>query len=378
MLLPVLPMFLIENYGTLQSQTGVILASFTFSAMISRPFFAYFSDLYNRKTVFCLTFFIFAILFLPYPFITGGVALFVVLRSLHGFAFGGETVSGNAVLVDIVHEKRRGEGFGYFGISNNVGMAVGPMAGIYFHETFENGFLLISLVTFVLCTAGFFCLLEIHLPKKPKRTRTREDKKPSLDKFYQIKGVYAGLSLLLLSFPYGLIISFAALYGKELGIGKTGLFFVCMSVGLICSRVFSGKIIDRGKLTAAIKFAAFFLSITLALFASAGHLKIESAFTVASLFYATGFLFGLAYGMILPSFNTLFVNLSPDNRRAAASSTYLTNFDLGLGGGLILGGIVMEKGGMSAAYFVAAVAALISAVYFTLFVGAHFERNKLR
>jgi predicted MFS family arabinose efflux permease len=81
---------------------------------------------------------------------------------------------------------------------------------------------------------------------------------------------------------------------------------------------------------------------------------------------------------MFPAFNTLFVNLSPDNRRAAASSTYLTCWDMGLGGGLILGGVIMEKWGMAAAYFIGAVLAFISAIYFSFFAAPHFEKNKLR
>ena len=379
MVLPVLPMFLIENYEILQSETGIILASFTFSAMLSRPIFAYFADIYNRKKIYCIVLLVFAVLFLPYPFITGGVIFFVVLRSLHGFAFGGQSVCGNAILVDIVNEKRRGEGFGYFGISNNIGMALGPMTGIYIYETGESGFFWMFTVAFLLGIAGFITVLEIHLPKNTKTFKIPKDKKISFDKFFQIKGIYAGLSLMLLSFPYGLIVSFSALYGKELGIGtKSGLFFAFMSAGLICSRLFSGKVIDRGKLTTAIKAGAFFISITLAIFAAVGFMKTENIAVINALFYIVGLFLGLGYGAIFPAFNTLFVNLSPDNRRAAASSTYLTNWDIGLGAGLIFGGVIMEKAGMSAAYLTSAVTSFVAAVYFTVFVAGHYKRNKLR
>jgi predicted MFS family arabinose efflux permease len=81
---------------------------------------------------------------------------------------------------------------------------------------------------------------------------------------------------------------------------------------------------------------------------------------------------------MFPAYNALFVNLSPDNRRAAASSTYLTSWDLGLGSGLIFGGIIMEKYSVSAAYSVAAVFTFISALFFSAFVSSHFNKHKLR
>jgi MFS family permease len=379
LVLPIMPMFLIEKYGILQSKTGIILASFTFSAMITRPFFAYLSDLYNRKKVFCLLFLLYSFLFLPYPFIAGGVLFFVILRGLHGASFGAKSVCGNAIIVDIVDEKRRGEGFGYFGISNNLGMAMAPMLGLYMHETLQNSFVWIFIVAFLMCMAGFLIIINIHLPKDAKQIKIPKDKEWSFDKFYQIKGIFAGISLIFLSFPYGLIVSFTALYGKELGIsGNTGLFFAFMSLGLIISRISSGKLIDRGKLTTAISLGAFSISGTLLLFAGIGLLSIENFAFLKLLFFIVGFLFGLSYGIIFPAFNTLFVNLAPDNRRAAASSTYLTNWDIGLGVGLISGGVIMEKKGMPAAYLTAAILSFVSAIYFTLFVAGHFKRNKLR
>ena len=379
MVLPVFPMLLINDFGISGGKAGLIIATFTFSAMFARPFFAYFSDLYNRKTIFCAVMLAFSVLFLPYNLIVGGLAFFVVLRAIHGAAFGAVSVSGNAALIDIVHEKRRGEGFGYFGISNNIGMATGPLAGLYIYKMGEAGFYWIFVSAFLLGVLGVLCILQVKIPKDAKARQTPEDRKFSFDKIYQIKGIYAGLSLLLLSFPYGLIVSFAPLYAQGLGIdGYVGLFFVSMSIGLVFSRITSGKLVDKGKLTKVIKKAALFISLSLLFFALIGYLGIESVSVKRGLFYFVGFMFGLGYGMIFPAFNTLFVNLAPDNRRAAASSTYLTNWDLGLGTGLVLGGIIMENAGMSAAYLTAAATSFVGAMFFVIFAAQHFHKNKLR
>jgi len=379
MVLPVFPVFLMNNFQISGGKAGMIIAAFTFASMIARPFFAYLSDLYNRKKLFCAVMLLFSVLFLPYIFLVGGVAFFIVLRAVHGAAFGAVSVSGNAALTDIVNEKRRGEGFGYFGISNNIGMAAGPIVGLYIYEMGESGFYWIFIAAFLLGFLGVLCILQVSLPKKTKSQISADDRKFSFDKVYRIKGIYAGISLLFLSFPYGLIVSFAPIYAAQIGIvGNIGLFFVSMSIGLVFSRMTSGKLIDRGKLTKIIKSAAFFISLTLVLFALLGVTGIESAQIKRLMFYFVGFMFGLGYGMIFPAFNTLFVNLAPDNRRAAASSTYLTNWDIGLGAGLVLGGFIMESSGMSAAYFVAAASSFVGAAFFALFAARHFHKNKLR
>jgi MFS family permease len=378
MLLPILPIFLIEKYSIMQSHTGIILASYAFSAMVARPFCAYFSDLYNRKTLYCLLLLIYSLLFLPYPFFEG-VAFFLCIRIIHGFVFGAETVCGNALITDIVSEKRRGEGFGYFGISNNIAMAAGPMVGLYIYET-SSDFLWIFIGAFLFCILGLICIFEVRLPKERKHmVRTSESKKLTFDKFFQPKGIYAGLSVILLAYSWGLIVSFSAIYGKELGIlNGIGMFFAFLSIGLIVSRIFSGKMIDKGKLSAVIIFGSFMVCVILAAFAAIDFIEIKNITLVKISFYFIGLLIGIGYGIIFPAFNTLFVNLSPDNRRAAASSTYLTSWDLGIGFGLILSGVVMEKFTISVAYLVGAAFAFVSAVFFSIFAAGHFEKHKLR
>ena len=80
-----------------------------------------------------------------------------------------------------------------------------------------------------------------------------------------------------------------------------------------------------------------------------------------------------------PAYNTLFVNLAPNNRRATASSTFMTSWDLGVGTGLILGGRFADsEGGLSLAYMVGAFLIAFSYIYFVKSAGPHFLRNKLR
>jgi len=83
--------------------------------------------------------------------------------------------------------------------------------------------------------------------------------------------------------------------------------------------------------------------------------------------------------MIFPAFNTLFVNLAQNNRRATASSTYLTSWDLGVGFGLVMGGTLADAhGGLPLAFLVGAFTTGFSLLFFMRIAGPHFDRNKLR
>ncbi|MDR2709167.1 MAG: MFS transporter, partial [Elusimicrobiota bacterium] len=81
---------------------------------------------------------------------------------------------------------------------------------------------------------------------------------------------------------------------------------------------------------------------------------------------------------MFPSFNVMFINLAPNNRRAAASSTYLTSWDLGIGIGIIVGGQLIDLLGISSIYGFAALSCVIAVGYFVAITSGYFMKNKLR
>lgn len=63
--------------------------------------------------------------------IAGSLTLFIMFRIIHGVSFGMVTVGGNTVVIDIMPSSRRGEGLGYYGLTNNTAMSIGPMFGLF-------------------------------------------------------------------------------------------------------------------------------------------------------------------------------------------------------------------------------------------------------
>ena len=65
----------------------------------------------------------------------GTSILFVlVLRFLHGLTWGSMSTAGSTIAVDLVPQKRRGEGIGIFGLSMTIAMAIGPLIAIAITE----------------------------------------------------------------------------------------------------------------------------------------------------------------------------------------------------------------------------------------------------
>ncbi len=375
LLLPILPLYLIKVFGANRSSVGIILSCYTLAALLIRPVAGFVLDMFNRKPLYLIAYFLFVLCFVGYT-LAGLLTLFILVRILHGLTFGMVTTAGNSLIVDILPSSRRGEGLGYFGVANNLAMATGPMFSLFLHDYYT--FDVIFYVAIASGILGFLIANTIKYTKKVEKTL----KQPiAFDRFFLPKGLSGGISFLFMALPYGMLTTYVAIYGKELGIETSmGIFFSLMAAGLIGSRLFAGKLVDRGRLiwviatgTIICLFAFFVLSGLEML------LGLANGLLITVLFYAVAVVLGIGYGMLFPAYNTLFVNLAPNNRRATASSTYLTSWDIGVGTGLVLGGQLADTaGGLPLSYFVGSISVGISVLLFKMIAAPHYERNRLK
>jgi len=361
-----------EKFEATKSTIGLILSSYTLAALLIRPFAGFVLDMVYRKPVYLLAYLFFVLSFVGYP-LANTIGLFLFFRILHGFTFGFVTTAGNSLVVDIMPSSRRGEGLGYFGLANTLAMAIGPMTGLFMHEIYS-----FDTIFYMAIGSGLLGFLFVSTVKSKNMADKNKQQPMAFDRFFLFKGFNAGLCLLLLGIPYGMAVTYIALYGKEIGIQSgVGVFFTLMAVGLGISRLISGKMVDRGKLVTVITYGTLMGAI--GFFALAALKFIQDETSVLVLFYIISLLIGISYGLIFPAYNTLFVNLAPNNRRATASSTYMTSWDIGVGIGLVSGGWIGDsKGGLMMAYAVGAFMILVSFIYFVKIAGPHFDRNKLR
>ena len=373
LLIPVLPFYLSEVFNAGNSTIGIILSCYTVAALCIRPFSGYFLDSFARKPLYLLAYFIFMTMFAGY-IIAGSLTLFILFRIIHGVSFGMVTVGGNTVVIDIMPSSRRGEGLGYYGLSNNIAMAVGPMSGLFLHDA---GMSYTTIFCFSLgsCIAGFICASLVKTPYKPPVRR----EPISLDRFILLKGIPAGVSLLLLSIPYGMTTNYVAMYAKEIGIhATTGFFFTFMAVGMAISRIFSGRIVDRGKITQVISAGLYIVVFSFFLLSACVYIIEWNSMACNIVFFAVALLLGIGFGIMFPAYNTLFVNLAPNSQRGTATSTYLTSWDVGIGIGMLTGGYIAEVSTFDKAYLFGACLTIVSMLYFNIKVTPHYHKNKLR
>lgn len=174
--------------------------------------------------------------------------------------------------------------------------------------------------------------------------------------------------------------SYVAMYAQEIGIEVSpGLYFTFMAVGMAVSRIFSGRQVDKGRITLLISLGMFLAAGSFfALSACEDLMKWDTVFT-SYLFLGIALSQGVAFGTMFPAFNTLFISLAPNSQRGTATSTYLTSWDVGIGIGLMSGGGIAETfGGFDYAYLFGACLTVLSTLFFLFKAGPHFNRNKLK
>lgn len=372
LILPVLPFYLTEVFNANNATVGIILSCYTIAALCIRPFSGYLLDTLSRKPLYLIAYFIFTAIFAGY-LLAGILSLFIMLRIVHGLAFGMVTVAGNTIVIDITPSSRRGEAVGYYGLMNNTAMSIGPMVGLFMHEACSfNTIFICSLTSGVL---GFIMACLVRTPTK----QPVESEPISFDRFILLKGIPAGISLLLLSIPYGMTTTYVAMYAEKIGITlSSGLFFTFMAFGMAVSRLFSGKQVDKGRITQIIILGLYLVCFCFFSLSLCGTLmKWNPEFTTV-LFFVIALLLGVGFGTMFPAFNSLFVNLAPNSKRGTATSTYLTSWDVGIGIGLMSGGYIAQITSFDTAYFFGALLTVVSALFFKLKVTPHFERNKMR
>lgn len=233
-LTPLLPVYLDEEFNADKDLIGLVLSGYIVAALIVRPFSGFIVDTFDRKKVLMICFFAFFICFTGYIG-AGTILMFAIVRTLHGLPFGASTVANSTVAIDVLPSERRNEGIGYYGLSNNLAMAIAPSVGIWIYTATDN-FSLLFWLSLVAALAGFICSTTIRLPKRPK-----VEGKPhiSMDHFFLTRAWLMAVNILLFGLCWGVMANYVALYGKEvLGITEgTGVFFAILSIGLFVSRL---------------------------------------------------------------------------------------------------------------------------------------------
>ena len=346
LLTPLLPIYLSEQFHAPGGMIGVVLSGYVVAEIVARLFSGFIVDSFDRRTVLLWSVALFAAFFAGYP-IASTLLMFAIVRTLHGLPFGVVTVANSTAAIDVLPSSRRNEGLGFYGLSNNLSMAIAPSAGVYIYKYVSN-FAVLFWLSFAIAVAAMTVAATVKLPKREKVA----SKRPlSLDRFFLTRAWLMSINIAMFAFSWGLLSTYVAL-----------------SAGLMASRFQGAGALRKGRLT---HNAAEGMCISLLAY------LIFVAFRSPVAYYTSALLLGLGNGHMYPAFLNMFVATARHNQRGTANSSILVSWGVGMGIGIFCGGWVSDLWGYNAAFWMNFFVNAAGVVLFFLCTRSFFLRRRL-
>ncbi len=348
LLLPTLPTFVTDVLGEDKDKVGYIIGIYALSALLVRPISGYLFDKYGRRKLFLISMFLYALVMATYG-LAASFGFLLFLRLINGGVWGVVTTGGGTITSDIVPEGRRGEGIGIFGLSMTLSMAVGPLIGLQILKSSGS-------YDVLFLSAGALCLLAVGMSfmvNHPKISNRKN--KLEWANVLEPKVLKVSMIMLFLAFPFAGIMSFITLFAKELSLESTGLFFLIYAAGVSIIRPLTGKMVDRQG-PGVVMLLSFAGTI-------AGLVLLSQSQEISG-FLTAAFVLGLGNGIVMPTLQTMVINMVRPNKRGVATSTFFSSIDLGIGIGAFLLGNIAEIFSLSQMYLFCALTTIIPMVLF--------------
>ena len=338
-MLPVLPLYLLDLGGQTW-EIGLLAAGLSISALLARPFVGYAADRFGRR-----------------PLMVGGSGAYIVIgalftlvqavtpllivRTLQGFGLAAMGTGSSASVADAAPPTRRGEAMGIFGAAMNLGVAIGPFLGVVLADS--RGYASVFVVSALFGVAGV--LLSLSLPETAPALTGR---RPTiLGSLYSRAALYPAAIALFISSSWAAVTSFLPVIAKEEGIGNSGFFFLTYALTLVVTRIIAGGLSDRFGRLRVLAPGLIISSLGLVILALAGNIGL---FMLAAVVYGVGF------GSSHPALMALVADRVGRGSQGVAMSTFSAAFDLGIGGGAMIWGVVATLSDERGAFWAAALA----------------------
>ncbi|MBE8723115.1 MFS transporter [Sphingobacterium pedocola] len=326
MIIPELPNYLTSLGGA--EHKGLIIALFTLTAGISRPFSGRLTDKWGRVPVMAIGSIVCVICSLLYPLLSS-VAGFFLLRLIHGFSTGFKPTATSAYVADIIPAHRWGEALGMHGLCFSLGGAIGPAVGSAVAQAFD-------IHTMFYCSSAFALLsivivMNIRETLIPKQKFSRTMLRISRSDIIERRAIPAGIVTLLSYSAYGVILTLIPDWSEHLGIGNKGLFFTAYTLTSIGVRFVAGKIADRHGRIKVMLTGLLIISVSLFLMGLGD--SINGLLLGASLY-------GIGTGILSPALNAWTIDLSLPQYRGKAMATMYIALEMGIGGGALFAGYI--------------------------------------
>jgi len=277
------------------------------------------------------------------------IVLLAVLRVIHGVTWAVSTTSVGTAITDIIPDSRRGEGMGWYGMAMTIAMAIGPMIGLWVVQnySFHGLFLLATLLSFMAVVLS----LITKMPFTPQKEKGKIQ-------LFEKSVLSITIVVFFLSFAYGGITTFLPLFASSIDVNP-GTFFFVYAIALTIVRPISGKLLD--------KYGEVFIILPALCITILAIVVLTISNGLTGVIIAAA-LYGVGFGSAQPALQAAMLTIVDPSKRGVANASFFTAFDLGIGLGAILLGVVSQMFGYRILFVGSAISGLIALILFVVFV----------
>ncbi len=360
-LVTTLPLYAIGVLGRSDEEAGLLMTIFLVSAIIVRPFTGKILDVMQKRKVLWFGLLFYLACTILYYFVEPFGAL-LVLRFAQGVWFSIITTAAISIAADTVPIVRRGAGIGYFNMSQNLAVVLGPMIALYVIQSYS--FDILFIVLSILMIIGVLTSVTVPIGNIGEKSTTKF--KLKISDLFEKKAIPVAIFGSLVAFSYASVLTYLSIYAEQKGLlAFASSFFLVYAAIMLLSRPLTGRLFDeKGSSYVLIPGLIFFI---IGLFFLA---YMDSLW----MFLVAGGTVGLGYGAIVPSLQTLAVQSTKHERSGYATATFFTFFDLGIAVGSYVLGIVAGNFGYQSVYFLSGGLIFVILIFY---IGFKKKLNKI-
>jgi MFS family permease len=342
-LLPTAPFHILDLGGSTFA-SGLFLGFLTYSSAFSAPLTGAMADRLGQRRVLMTSSVALTLFSIAYGLITD-YRWMLALVLVHGVFWSGLLSASAAYMTNMLPERRRAEGIGYWGLSTDAAIAVAPTVGFWIYR---RGWwwlcVLGAALNLMMGVIAFFL--------KDTRLETPHERGGGI---LEWRVLIISLALFLYSFGYGGITSFAAMYADANHVTPKGLYLTTLALVILCIRPLAGKLGDRWGYRRVFVPCLVLISVGLALLSIGG---------TRGWMIASAIVFGAGFGTAYPVYVGYVMRDVSAARRGAAFGAILAAFDTGIGTGSTSMGWIIQHYGFRQAFGVAAAISALALPYF--------------
>ena len=366
------------------SVSGTLISIGAVSATVYRFFGGKLCEKRGRRTLIILGLADFAFMSLLMGIVDELVLLYI-LRILQMFGYSMASTSVSVAIIDVIPQKRVGEGLGYYSLAASLPQAFGPSVALFLYHmkggfgTVMAGAALMGLIALILTvlfldyekkrtvshakrpntesalqknalepeTALQECVSEPEPALESSMLETEGKKTPKgIWKFIEKRALPAAWVYFFVMISGSLVSMYLTLYASKTGIDNAGWFFTISVIFMVAARLSSGRLCDR--------MGVLYAVVPGILSVAAGFVLLLLCSRVTALFYIAGAFYGFGTGMTAPALNAQAVREVPKDRVSIASSTFFLPVDISFMAGSVLWGVMIDHFSFSVIFVTAA------------------------